>query len=258
VTLIRGLRVGAVATVALAMYVASLPAHAAINETVTFTVIPPVGGTGSGLGGRARLTCGWHSSCVSYSSRNGLDWVNGNDASIRTVNIRAKVQTSYQPGPVVVSYAKVFEWFSPYNGGCAEVVAEIWGITNVSDVHPMNVLWLHTGNNGYTSSNPRVIYFQGSWGGVTAGTSIGSMVDDPEYSGGSCGWTGYHTHAWTNSSGVTHNTSQIPTAAGPCFYSEGLPCNLLKPNGLTYWEPPANHWERRKAWTYCYSGCSPP
>lgn len=196
--------------------------------------------------------------CLSYSSGVGLDWVNGDDSTNYTVNIRARVVTSYQPGPVRVAFAKVFEWRSPYNNNCAEVVAEIWGYTNASPIHGMNSLWLHVGHNGYTSSNPRIIYFNGSTSGVKSGTSVGQMVDDPDYSGGTCGWTGYHVHAWDNTASVTRNTAQIPRAAGPCFYSESLPCNLMKPNGSATWSPPGAFWERKVPWTYCYAGCPPP
>ena len=225
---------------------------APVNETVTFSVIPPVGGTGAGTTGSARLTCGWHSSCVSpYPSGTGLDWVNGNDSTVRTVNIRAKVTTSFAASASNLVRAKVYGR-SIYNG-CHEIVAEIYftkGTTSTSDdVHAVNLHWLHA-----SASSSKTVSFGGSKLGSVGGTSVGTMSND---SAGGCSWTGYHVHSYhttVDGRAVTTNTAQIPKAAGPCFINEGGACNYFA-NGSDKWSPPSGLWERKVSYSYCVANC---
>jgi hypothetical protein len=224
---------------------------APVYETVTFMVIPPVGGSGSGLTGTATLNCGWHSSCQSpYDSGTALDW-KGNNGS--PVHIRGKVTTTFAVDPARVVRAKVFQRSV---GSCTEIVAEIWGTGRdpnnaADDLHVANLHWQHTGR--IVSGPIRTIYFNGSKSGVTAGTKVGEMVNEVA----SCPWSGPHTHSYHTSSGtVTRNTSQIPASnASPCPYGDpGGACNYFS-NGSPNWSPPASHWERRFSWSYCIFGC---
>jgi len=217
--------------------------------TVTFFVIPAAGGSNvTGSTGSVSLNCGWHVSCVSpYPGGTGVDWGSSN----RTVYLRAKVVDSLVTASTASVYAKVS---GRTVNGCPQVVAQIWAKNKVTDTtddeRVMNVIFMHTTWNTTT----KTVNFNASRTGVITGAAVGTMHDDTN---GGCSWGGFHVHSDQESvSGFTisRNTTDIPNAAGPCSSSSDAgACNTFNGGGTTW--TPASHWERKVAWSYCYSGC---
>jgi len=219
------------------------------TDTLTFFVVPGAGGSNAaGTSGSVSLNCGWHVSCVSpYQYGTGVDWGSSN----HTVYLRAKVVDTLFTTATLSAYAKVS---SRTVNGCPQVVAQIWAKNkpwdNTDDMRVMNVIFMHTQWNGTTTT----VNFNASRTGIVTGVAVGAMHDD---TGGGCSWNGYHLHSDQESvSGftITRNTTDIPKAAGPCSNpADPGACNTFNTGGTTW--TPASHWERKVAWSYCYSGC---
>jgi hypothetical protein len=255
----KKIRKAIVTAVCLASLLLSVETAFATNPvlaTVTFQVIPGIGGSNNaGTSGTVYFNCGWHSSCKSpYPSGTGVDWGSGTGAA-SNVYLRAKVFHNLSATARKTFIAKVYA--STFSGGCHRIVAEIWAVernldSSTDDTHVMNLIFMHSSP---TTTGTVTYTFNGTQAGLVQGFAIGKTVSD--LNAGTCGWTGYHLHSDQESVGgiaITRNTTDIPNAAPACPGDSGA-CNTFKTGG-TSWSPPANHWERKVGWVFCYANCS--